>query len=175
MFFLLNSPVSIVGILLAALSIMIVGMIWFHEKAFGNVWLRLIGKKKEELKSNPTDMIFAAVGALVMAKILAIFIGYAIMTSAFMGIFSAFGGDSSTMGTNILGGIWSPVVTAIVTAVLAWLGFVIPSALNLVVWEGRDKKLFAFNMAHLLVAMVVASIVYVLVSGGLNSDGFMPL
>ncbi len=59
---------SYVAILAGALSIMVLGWIWFHPAAFGKSWLVGAGLTEEDMKT-PNPMIM--VGALLMAGILA--------------------------------------------------------------------------------------------------------
>lgn len=178
MIYLLNAPVYLVGVLIAAIVSIVIGMLWYSPKVFGKKWLEIRGKKMEDLKSSPTDMVYATLGALAMSLVLAIFIGYVIMGSAFTLFVDGYlnSAQENVVGpAMILGGAWSPIVIGIVVAFLAWLGFVIPSALNGVIWEEGNKKLFVFNMTYLLVNLIVMSVVYIIVSGGMDMNSFAGL
>ena len=59
---------SYVAIIAGALSIMVLGWIWFHPGVFGKSWMTGAGLSEEEMKS-PSPMIM--VGALLMAGVLA--------------------------------------------------------------------------------------------------------
>lgn len=57
-----------VAIIVGAISVMILGMVWFHPKVFGTPWMAGVGLTQEEVDEvNPAIMI----GALVMALIIA--------------------------------------------------------------------------------------------------------
>ena len=55
------------AILAGAISIMVLGFIWFHPKTFGNTWMQGAGLTEEDVNSaNPMIML----GALLMALVL---------------------------------------------------------------------------------------------------------
>lgn len=56
-----------VAILVGALSVMVLGFIWFHPKVLGNTWMKGAGLKEEDMKeANPVTMV----GALLMALVI---------------------------------------------------------------------------------------------------------
>jgi len=57
------------AIVIVAVFNMVLGTLWYGP-LFGNLWLRIIGKKREELRSNPGMYIFSFVGAVVAAYVL---------------------------------------------------------------------------------------------------------
>jgi len=42
--------VNFLALLLAALSALVVGFIWYNPKVFGNIWMKEIGMKEEDMK-----------------------------------------------------------------------------------------------------------------------------
>ncbi len=57
-----------VAIAAGAISVMVLGFIWFHPKVFGQSWMKGAGLTEEDLKGgNPLIMV----GALLMAVVLA--------------------------------------------------------------------------------------------------------
>lgn len=59
---------SYVAILVGAILIMVLGMVWFHPKVFGQSWMRGAGLTEEDMKEvNPVTMI----GAFLMAGVVA--------------------------------------------------------------------------------------------------------
>lgn len=61
------------AIVIVAVFNMVLGALWYGP-LFGNLWLRIIGKKREELSSNPGMYIFSFVGALAAAFVLNVLI-----------------------------------------------------------------------------------------------------
>ena len=56
----------------ASITPMIVGMIWYHPKVMGTVWMKATGLKEEDMRSGNMGMIYGA--ALVLAFMLALFL-----------------------------------------------------------------------------------------------------
>jgi hypothetical protein len=68
------AQVNWIAIVLGAVFSMLLGFLWYGP-LFGRLWLRSIGKKEEELSGNPGMYVFAFLGALVSAYVLAVLIG----------------------------------------------------------------------------------------------------
>ncbi|MCA9382835.1 DUF1761 domain-containing protein [Candidatus Dojkabacteria bacterium] len=123
------------SILLATVASMVIGMLWYGP-VFGNIWLGLVGKKKEDMQMKPSDMPMAVVVALLMA----------------VGLNSVlqFSAKFSELGeiTNVLA-----------TAFMISLTFVAPAGLNLVIWEGRKPKLFLLNLAYFFTNFLVMGLI----------------
>ena len=61
------------AVVVAALVPMVLGAIWWAPPVFGNVWMQLIGKKPEDLRTGSMPQAYAMmfVSALVMSFVLA--------------------------------------------------------------------------------------------------------
>ncbi|OHD75375.1 MAG: hypothetical protein A2V99_00960 [Spirochaetes bacterium RBG_16_67_19] len=67
--------VNWIAVVLGAVFSMLLGFLWYGP-LFGKLWLRSIGKKEEELSGGGAGMyIFAFLGALVSAYVLAVLVG----------------------------------------------------------------------------------------------------
>lgn len=66
--------VNYVAVLVATLSTLTIGFVWYHQKAFGKDWLKLIGLKEKDV-TNKQDMT-----SLLIAS--AIFYGLAVVAMA---------------------------------------------------------------------------------------------
>lgn len=143
----LNAEISIIGILLATVLSVVVGMLWFGP-IMGNEWMKEIGKKKEELVAKPTDYVANILSAFVTAFILSHLVFYARTTS----VLGEFAEDGILMGE------WSDVVTGIVVPILAWIAFTIPALMNRVIWEGSSQKLFLINAGHMFFNFLVMGV-----------------
>ena len=153
MFSILNTEVSLLAVLAGAIATMIVGMIWYNPSVFGSAWVRLTNKTMDDMSANPMDYLWAFTAAFAQSFVLALFIAYYQVAVVY------------PTGVGLLSGAYSAYVGAAIVAVLAWAGFTATSALNSVIWEGRRKKLYAFNMAHQLVTYLVVAVVIVFVTG----------
>ena len=86
---------------LGGLFNMILGSIWYGP-LFGSLWLRVIGKAREEIESNPTMYVLPLVASLISSYVLAALIGGLGLTvwwqGLVMGVFVWFGvGATATL------------------------------------------------------------------------------
>ena len=82
---------NIIAILVAAVSALGVGFIWYHPKVFGNAWMQASGITDEQMKGANMAKIFSL--ALFFAFLLAMALPAIVIHQ--MGAFSLMGGDSS--------------------------------------------------------------------------------
>ena len=47
-----------IALLLAALSTLVVGFVWYNPKVFGNIWMKESGMTEEKMKGSNMIMIF---------------------------------------------------------------------------------------------------------------------
>ncbi len=128
----MTADINFLAIFVAAIVIMVIGAIWYSQAAFGKEWMKAMGKSEAEMEKAKADAtrsyISTFIGAILMALVLEIFIGY-------RGVISLL--DGALVGF------------------LAWLGFVLPSALGSFLFEGRNKKLFLINAGYNGVALII--------------------
>src|SRR4051812_36945669 len=68
----MDVQINWLAVVLAAVSAMIVGMIWYAKPVFGTIWMHLAGLSQERMRKNVTwPMVSAVVGSLLTAYILA--------------------------------------------------------------------------------------------------------
>lgn len=80
-----------VAILVAAVSALFVGFIWYNPKVFGNAWMKAAGMTDEDVKGGNMAKIFGL--ALVFAFLLSTALPGIVIHQ--MGVFSLVGGDPS--------------------------------------------------------------------------------
>lgn len=114
------------GIALAAIVHVIIGMIWYSPKVFGDQWLKLSGVKVKSI-----DMGRAYVGAVI---------GSILVAAVF----------SCLLHRLALNGYEASVLLAI----KVWLGFVLPYSVGGVLWEGKPMQLFAIHAGCNLVQLM---------------------
>jgi hypothetical protein len=83
--------VNPVAILVAAISALVVGFIWYNPKVFGNAWMQAAGMTDEQVKGGNMAKIFAL--ALFFALLLATALPGIVIHQ--MGVLSLVGGDPS--------------------------------------------------------------------------------
>ncbi|MDQ7020805.1 MAG: DUF1761 domain-containing protein [Candidatus Dojkabacteria bacterium] len=59
----LNAEISVIGIVIAAIANIFLGMIWYGP-LFGKEWMRLVGIKKEDTEPNPSSYAISIGSAL---------------------------------------------------------------------------------------------------------------
>ncbi len=119
--------INYLAVVLAAGAGFFVGWPWYM--AFGKIWARALGKDPDNPpKPAPKPFIVLAVAELIMAFAMAGLIGH--------------------MGGPTLR-------TGVITAVLAWAGFVVPVMAANHVFQGFSAKLTFVDAGHFLVVLIV--------------------
>lgn len=123
--------INYVAVLVAAISSMVVGALWYSPLLFGKMWMKMLGKTEEEIKKEggaSTGYIVAGISSLLASYILAHFVDY-------------------TGATDILGGV--------TTAFWAWLGFVVTTHAVITSFENRKWGIYMISVFHHLVSFLV--------------------
>lgn len=131
--------VTLWPLLAAGIANLIIGFIWYHPSVFGTKWMRLANISPESMEAGKKKMpiigFFAVLAAIVMAYVMAHF--------------------------GIAWGVFD-VIGAVELAFWLWVGFVVPTSLGVVLWEGKSVTLFFINAGYWLVSMIVAAVILVL-------------
>jgi len=124
--------VSYIGVLVAAVVSFAIGMAWYSPLLFGKAWMKLMGftegKVKEKKKGMGKTMAAGFAAVLVMSYVMAYIVGFS---------------QAASVTEGAEAGFW------------VWLGFVATVMINSVLWEGKPVKLYALNVAHYLVVLLV--------------------
>ena len=80
-----------IAMLVAAVSALVVGFIWYNPKVFGNAWMQAAGMTDEQVKGGNMAKIFGL--ALLFAFLLAVALPGIVVHQ--MGVYSLIGGDAS--------------------------------------------------------------------------------
>lgn len=115
------------AVLVAALINMAVGSLWYSKVLFADRWMKAINKKREDLGQPEPAMALMVVGALLMSYILAHFVNYAMDMTALDGARTGF---------------W------------LWLGFIVPVALGIKMFENRPWDYFLLNVGYYLIVLL---------------------
>lgn len=137
----MNVEVNYVAVLLATLSTMVVGSIWYTPKVFGNTWMKLAGLKQKDLEKNGIKpILITVVVSFITAYVLA---HVAFLSNAYFK--HSFLQDSVT------------------TAFWVWLGFTAARIITHDAFEGRRKKLTLLTISHELLTFLTMGVIIGLV------------
>lgn len=125
------------GVVLAALSAMVIGSFWYSKYAFGAKWQKMIGLSGDRMaKEGPRALAILVVVSFVTAYVLARFINYAHYLS-----------QNSWLTDSLQTSLW------------VWLGFALTTIVAHGVFEPRDRYLMAINAGNRLVTLVVMALI----------------
>jgi len=120
------SDINPLAVLVAGIVHMLIGLLWFMPKLFGNAWMNLTAK---EMKPAPQWIAAGILGHQVMALVLAVIVSLANVT-------------------DVMGGI--------AVGVLAWLGFMVTLEIGELIWERIPFKLFLIRVGNQLLGISLA-------------------
>jgi hypothetical protein len=128
------------AVLVAGIASMAVGFVWYGI-LFRKQWMSLMNFTLESMRemkmSANKAYLLQFIASLVMAWVLAHLIQLKIMYLIDL----------------------SPFQAGLYASVGAWLGFVVPVTLGVVLWENKPWKLWLINASNYLVALVVMGII----------------
>ncbi|QYM75570.1 DUF1761 domain-containing protein [Leucobacter luti] len=125
------------AVLVATISTMVVGSIWYTPKVFGTIWMKLA-------KVTPSGNAKDAAGPII-ATLIVSFITAWVLAGATWIAFEFTGG--------------SFLAVAVVTGLVLWLGFTAARFVTHDAFEGRPVKLTLLNIVHELVTVLVMSVI----------------
>lgn len=127
-------PINLVAVLVAALANFVIGFM-FHGPLFGKLWMRLANihpTGNEKFSDMIPQMVKNLLANIVCAYVLAVFI---YVTASYYG----------NVG-NVVGGMG--------IAFWAWLGFLVTSSSMDIIWMGKSKKLWLFEIVASLASFL---------------------
>lgn len=129
--------INVWAVIVATLSTMVVGSIWYTPKVFGNYWMRVAkvspsGESKDAVKPILITLIVSFVSAWVLA-------------------------GSAAIAQDFYGG--SFLANSLITAVILWAGFTASRFITHDAFEGRPAGLTVLNCVHELVTFVIMALV----------------
>lgn len=128
------------AVVLAAVSSMVVGSLWYMPATFGKVWMRLAKVKPDRSKLGPADMIWMY-GSVFVASLATAYILAAATFLAQQFTHDSYLRDALTMA------LW------------LWFGFTAARMYVHDTFEGRRKKLTLLNAAHEFVTVMVMALI----------------
>jgi hypothetical protein len=134
--------INLLAVLVAAIAAFAVGFLW-HGPLFGKQWIALLEIPQSEMDA----MRAKGMGPMVPTMIAGF--GQQIVVALVMTFLAG--------ALRITG-----LVPALLLAVFLWLGFIVTTLLNGVLWEKRKMNLYLFTIAYHLVSLIVISLIVVL-------------
>jgi hypothetical protein len=128
--------INIWAVLLATLSSMIVGAIWYARPVFGNWWIKAAKVDMDRNASAVVPIIVTLVVSFISALVLA---------------------GSAAIAQEFYGGNF--LLNSIVTAIILWAGFTAARFITHDAFEGRPAGLTLLNISHELVTLVIMALI----------------
>jgi hypothetical protein len=125
------------AVLLATLSSMIVGSIWYTPKVFGTYWMKQAGVTPS---GDATDAIRPIVVTLLVSFITA----WVLAGAAYISL-------------DFYGG--SFLLNTVVTAIILWAGFTAARFITHDAFDGRPAGLTVLNVAHEFVTILIMAVI----------------
>lgn len=129
--------VDYLAVVLAALSTMVVGSVWYTPKVFGKTWIKLAKLDEKKMKeAGPYPIVVTLIVSLISAYVLA---HIAYLSNQFF--------QNSFLEDSLMTAFW------------VWLGFVASRFITHDAFEIRRKKLTVINISHELVTFMVMGLI----------------
>ncbi|MCS0500530.1 DUF1761 domain-containing protein [Protaetiibacter mangrovi] len=128
--------INYIAVLLATLSSMVVGAVWYTPKVFGNYWMKQAGIERGQMGSAVRPIIVTVIVSFITAWVLA---GAAYIS------FTFYGGSF----------FWN----AMLTGVILWAGFTAARFITHDQFDRRTAGLTVLNCAHELVTIVIMGVI----------------
>ncbi len=128
------ASINYIAVVVAGVAYWALGALWYSPILFGNAWMKMIGKTKEQLTADFSPFNF----------------GWAFITA----VVSAYG-IARVM-------IWSgagSILDAILIALVAGVCFVLAPFIVNDVFEGRKRGLTLINSLYHMIGLIIASII----------------
>ena len=125
------------AVVLATISSMIVGAVWYAKPVFGRTWMRLSGISEEDTQRG-------AALALIITFVVSFF------TAAVLA-------GSAAIAQHFYEGNF--FLNAVLTSIILWIGFTASRMLTHDLFDRRPSSLTTLNLAHELVTIVVMGLI----------------
>lgn len=129
--------INVGAVIVATLSTMVVGSIWYTPKVFGNYWMKVAkvsssGDSKDAVKPILITLVVSFISAWVLA-------------------------GSAAIAHDFYGG--SFLANSLITAVILWAGFTAARFITHDAFEGRPAGLTVLNCVHELVTFGIMALI----------------
>jgi hypothetical protein len=129
-------PINYLAVVLAAVSSMVVGSLWYMPAGFGKLWMKLARVKPDRSKMTPAMLAWMYGSVFVASLVMAYVLAYVTFLS------------NQYFQTTFM-------QAAVGSAFWLWLGFTAARIYVHDTFEERRKMLTLLNLAHELVTVIV--------------------
>ncbi len=129
--------INYIAVILATLSSMVVGSIWYTPKVFGNYWMKKAG-------ITPSGNAKDAIAPIVVTLLVSFITAWVLAGAAFISF-------------NFYGG--SFLVNSLATGAILWAGFTAARFVTHDAFDKRPSGLTILNIAHELVTILVMALI----------------
>lgn len=133
----ITPSINYIAVVLATLSSMIIGSVWYTPKVFGNYWMKAA-------KITPSGNSRDAIRPIVITVIVSFITAWVLAGAAYIS-YDFYGG--------------SFFVNALVTGIILWAGFTAARFITHDAFDGRPVGLTVLNVAHEFVTIVVMAVI----------------
>lgn len=123
------AAINLLAVLIAGIIHMVIGLVWFQPKVFGNEWVKLT---KKELKPAFQWIPAGIIGHLVIALVLAVIVNLANATT---------------------------VAEGAIVGIMVWIGFIVTLEIGELIWEKIPFKLFLIRIGNQLIGYCISGII----------------
>jgi len=128
--------INYIAVILATLSSMVVGFVWYTPRVFGKLWMRLSGVTPGNGQSAVRPIIITIVVSFITAWVLA---------------------GAVDISFHFYGG--SFLLNALFTALILWAGFTATRFITHDVFDKRPWQLTVLNIVHELVTLLIMAVI----------------
>ena len=134
----MNAPsINYIAVVLATLSSMVIGSIWYTPKVFGKYWMKAANiTPSGNMKDGIRPILITVVVSFITAWVLA---------------------GAVSISFDFYGG--SFLVNALLTGLILWAGFTAARFITHDAFDGRPAGLTVLNVAHELVTILVMALI----------------
>ena len=134
----MNAPsINYIAAVLATLSSMVVGSIWYTPRVFGNYWMKTAG-------ITPSGNASDAVRPILVTLVVSFITAWVLAGAAYIS-FDFYGG--------------SFLVNSLLTGLILWAGFTAARFITHDAFEGRPSGLTILNCAHELITIGIMALI----------------
>ncbi len=133
----MDIAINYFAVLVAAIAAYAVGAVWYSPIGFGKQWMKMMNLHKDDMHKMPLTPVQAMTLGFIFTLLIAYVFAHFVVLVGAQGV-----AEALTLG------FW------------LWLGFGLTTLAHGWLYEGKSLKLFLFNAAHLLVALLAMALVF---------------